>query len=64
MIDHQKTVENMKVYHAARLAASIGVTAPMVSMIAAGKYKHMNAPKAQRVLSMLRDRGILVEVGE
>lgn len=62
MIDHARTMENIRLINSAELARRIGCTPPLVHLVASGKYKHVDAPKAQMVLQILRDLKILVEV--
>lgn len=64
MIDHERTMQNIKLINSAELARRIGCTPPLVHLVASGKYKHFDAPKAQLVLQTLRDLKILVEVPE
>ena len=61
-IDFVKTYENRKYIKLAAVARECDCTPPLVTAVMQGKYKTMEGPKAQRVLSKLRDLHLLVEV--
>lgn len=61
-IDFKQTYENCRLFNQAAIARECNVDQAVVSRVIHGKYPSMEGPKAQRVLSKLRDLHLLVEV--
>ena len=64
MIDYAKTKENCRLYKHAAIARECDVTPPLVSMFLAGKLRYLNGEKAQRIIGLLRQHNLLVEVAD
>jgi hypothetical protein len=63
-IDLQATAERIRHLRPSEIAAHCGATPSLVWQVINGRYPHMAAPKAQAVVTRLRELGVLVEVDD